>query len=153
MIHRDVVRLLISSGIVSVGCAVFGWTGLFSPESLGWPPVNPWVVKILLAVLGCMPILWFLAFRLHLRSFWVYRNTKPIRMNVGIEIEEDNESTRFYALLTPDSGSVRRIPVYPPRWNPQLVAPNTVAQVFIDPVSGKPLVVEIDGRRLWTMAP
>jgi hypothetical protein len=153
MIHGDVLRFLVPAGIVSVGCAIFGWIGLFSPRVLGWPPTNPLAVNVSLAVLGLMPLLWLLAFRLHLRSLWVYGNTKPVTMNVQVKVEEDSESTRYYALLRsdPDSEYIQQVPVYPPRWNAKSIGDWTSAYVFVDPVSAKPMVIEINGERLWTM--
>jgi hypothetical protein len=154
MIHKDAFHILIPAGLITAGCAVFGWIGLLSPDLLDWPSPSPLIVKVGLFVLGSAPLLWFLAFRLHLRSLWVYRNTKPITMSLQIKVEKDSESTNYYALLfsAEAKGKVQEIPVYQPRWNLQLIGADEQALVFIDPKSGKPLVIEINGRRLWTMA-
>lgn len=155
MIHRDVARSLFITGIITAVCGIFGWVGMISPESLGWPSKNPLIVNIILAVLGCgVPLLWFLACRLHLRSLWVYQYTSPVTMYLQINVEKDNESTNYYALLrtTPNSKEVKQIPVYVPQWLTESVESNTPARVFVDPKSAKPLVIETKGGRLWTMA-
>lgn len=154
MIHRDMHRVLIPAGVISVGLAIIGWIGLFRPDLLNWPSSNPVIVKGILIVLGCMPVLWFFSFRLHLRSLWVYQHVKPIMMDVKVIIEEGSDHTSYYVLLETTSASshVQKIPVYPTRWDSRSVVEGTPARVFKDPTSGKPLVIEIDGKRLWTMA-
>jgi hypothetical protein len=153
VIHRDLFRMLVPAGIVCLACSVFGWIGLIAPNLLGWPASTPLVARVLLSVLAAMPLLWFLAFRLHLRSLWVYRNTSPVAMNVDVKIEEDSDSTQYYALLrVPGDGHrIERVPVFPPRWDVGAIGKETPARVFIDPRSSKPSVIEIDGKRLWTM--
>lgn len=154
MIHRDLFRILVPAGVISVACSVFGWIGLFAPSLLGWPSSSPLVVEVLLGILAAMPLLWCLSFRLHLRSLWVYRNTRPVTMNVNVKVEEDSEATQYYALLRlpGDSNRIEQVPVYPPRWDAKSIGKETPAHVFIDPRSSKPSVIEIDGKRLWTMA-
>jgi hypothetical protein len=76
-------------------------------------------------------------------------------MNLQVKVEEDSESTRYYALLRShlDSGHIQQIPVYPPRWNAKSIGDWTSAYVFVDPVSARPMVIEVNGERLWTMGP
>jgi hypothetical protein len=154
MVHKDLFRYLIPGGIISILCGIFGWLGISSPNSLGWPTSSPLIVKGILVILGCMPLLWLFAYRLQLRSFWVYRHTPPVTMYLKIEIQKDSDSTSYYALLrsSPDSPLIQKIPVYPPSWKTESHIENRPARVFIDPRSAKPLVIEMGENRLWTMA-
>ena len=153
-IHRDLRRILVPSGLISAGCAVFGWIGLIRPGILGWGLSIPPIVKAMLFILGCMPILWFLGFRLHLRSLWVYRHVKPVTMSARVEVEEEGDHTSYYVLLESpvDNTQLEHIPVYPPQWDARSVMAGSIARVFKDPVSGRPMVIEIEGRCLWSMA-
>ena len=154
MMHKDLFWTLILAGAISICCAAFGFVGLFSPALLGWDSPIPLVVKIALAVLALMPLLWILAFRLHLKSFWVYRSMLPTEMNVRIEVDEGSDHNSYFAILKHgemESGD-ERIPVYPPNWNARAIGTDTSALVFFDPESKRPLVIEIDGKRLWSMA-
>jgi hypothetical protein len=154
MVDRDVFGKLILAGIISTVCGVFGWVGLIFPEWLGWSPETPLLVKGSLFVLGCMPLLWFFSFRLHLRSVWVYQNTKPITMYLQVQVKEDSDGKSYYALLRSDqySQEFQQIPVYPPRWDISSMESIVPVAVFVDPASAKPMVIENDGKRLWTLA-
>ena len=154
MMHKDLFWILIPAGVISIGCAAFGFVGLFSPALLGWPSSIPIAVKIGLVVFTLMPLLWILAFRLHLKSFWVYRSTRPTEMNVRIEVAEGSDHNSYFAILRygeMEPGD-ERIPVYPPNWNARAIGTDTLARVFFDPKSKKPLVIEINGNLLWSMA-
>jgi hypothetical protein len=152
--HKDMFWILIPAGAVSIGCAVFGVVGLFSPALLGWNAPIPLVVETGLVAFTLMPLLWILAFRLHLKSFWVYRSTRPVEMNVRIEVEEGSDHDSYFAILrhkTTDHGD-DRIPVYPPNWCAKTISTDALARVYFDPKSNKPLVIELNGKRLWSMA-
>lgn len=153
MIHRDLRRILVPSGLISASVAVFGWVGLLRPDILGWGSPVPSFVKAILFILGCMPILWFVGFRHHLRSLRVYRHVTPKTMAVRVEIAEEGDHTCYYVILesTVEKTKSRLIPVYPPQWDVRSVADGSIAQVFHDPVSGKPMVIEIEGKLLWSM--
>ena len=97
MIHGDAFRYLIPGGIIAVASGVFGWFGLIAPQHLGWPRDTPLLAQAALLLLGCLPVLWFFAFRLHLRSLRVLRHESPVTMYLQVKIEEDSESTRYYA--------------------------------------------------------
>lgn len=152
-LHKDLALYLTCAGVISIACGIFGWVGFFAPELLGWPESTQLTLQILLVVLGCMPIMVAFAVRLHLRAYWVYRNITPEKMQVQIEIEEGSDSTSYFAvLLSSGSEQAQRVPVYTPGWNAKTLQGINLADVFFDPVSRKPLVIEIDGRRLWSMA-
>jgi hypothetical protein len=154
MMHKDLFWILMPAGVISICCAAFGFVGLFSPALLGWHSSIPLSVKIGLIVFALMPLLWILSFRLHLKSFWVYRSTHPTEMNVTIEVDEGSDHNSYFAILR--CGEMgpgdERIPVYPPNWNVRTIGTDALARVFFDPKSKKPLVIEIDGKRLWSMA-
>lgn len=152
MIHRDLYRYLIPSSIISIVSGMFGWVGLVAPQLLGWSLTTPFFVKALLFILGCLPILSFFSFRNALKSTHAFYNETPLTMYLEIETEKDSESTSYYACLqhSKEGNIVYRIPVYPPSWNCESVG-QVSAQVFIDSVSKKPLVVEVKGKRLWSL--
>lgn len=153
MIHRDLLHVLAPGAAGALACGIFGVVGLVAPHLLDWTS-PPLLVKIALGLLAGMPLLYIAAFRLHLKSRWVYRNTKPRTATVTVKIDESTDSTSYYVLLRfqENSEQTEEIPVYPPRWDVSAIKPETPANVFIDPRSSKPLVFEFEGKRLWSMA-
>ena len=75
-------------------------------------------------------------------------------MSAKVKVEKDSDHTSYYVVLvsTLNNTQMEQIPVYPPRWDAQSLTVGSQAQVYKDPVSGKILVVEIEGKLLWSMA-
>ena len=137
---------LIAVGLVSLAAAIFAALGLTEPTMLGWPGPAPLWGRVGLVLLLCAPIAWLLAARGQLRSLWVLRNEPPVEMYVELERVQDG----YFANLRPDPGEavLHRVAVYPPSGN---VAGLQQAKVYMDIESGKPMVIELEGRRLWAM--
>jgi MFS family permease len=139
------------SGAASIGCVAFSLIGLFSPDIFGWKSPNPFLVNIGLVVLMLFPLLWIFGLLAHLRSAHAYRTTLPKSMNVRIEIVESDDvdiPTKYFAVFNQgETGSGEgRIRV---RTTAKLEETTTSGLVFFDPDTNEPLVIEIDGKRLW----
>jgi hypothetical protein len=154
VIHKDSYPYLIPGGLIALASGVFAAIGLLEPSRLGWTEPAPLWVKIALAVLLCLPIVWLVAFRLHLRSVWVLRNETPVEMYAQIEVVQDSESTSYYACLrdAPGGAVIHRVPVYALFGKTDLPREPQPAKVFVERSSGKPMVVEMQGKRWWTRA-
>ena len=107
-----------------------------------------------LSLLLCLPIVWLVAFRLHLRSVWALRNETPVEMYAEIEVVQDSESTSYYACLrdAPGGAVIHRLSVYALFGKSDLPREPQPAKVFIDRLSRKPMVIEMQGKRWWTRA-
>ncbi len=156
MIHKDMLGELVLSGTLCIGCAAFGLVGLFSPDLFGWNSPNPFLVNIGLVILVLMPFIWIPGLLLHLRSASVYRTTLPVCMNVRIEIEESDDvdiPKKYFVILKKGEieSQEERIRVRTTGWNRKPIERTMSGLVFFDPESKKPLVIEIDGKRLWSM--
>jgi hypothetical protein len=146
-------RYLIPTGLVSLAIAIFAAVGLLTPSSLGWTGTPPAWVNIALVVLLGLPVVWLLAFRHHLKSLRALSEASPLDMYAHVEVEDDSESTDYYVCLraAPAKPVLHRVPVQRPRGSIEELRTPQAAKVFIDRRSGKPMVVELSGRRLWTM--
>ena len=146
-------RYLIAAGLVSLAAAIFGAVGLVEPLRLGWTAPAPAWVKLCLAMLLALPVLWLLAFRQKLQSRWVLTDESPVAMYAHVEVEHGSESTGYYVCLraAPDAPVLHRIAVQRPHGSLDPLRMPHAAQVFIDSRSGKPLVVEVAGHRLWSL--
>ena len=145
---------VITAGVVSLASAIFAAVGLLEPARLGWTAPTPTSVKICLAVLLALPIVWLVAFRHHLQSRWVLTDESPVTMYAHVEVEEGSDSSAYYVCLraAPDTPALHRLAVHRPRGSVDALRTPQAARVFIDSRSGKPLVVDLAGHRLWTMA-
>jgi len=154
VIHKDSYPYLIPGGLISLASGAFAAIGLLEPSRLGWTEPAPLWVKIALGLLLCLPIVWLVAFRLHLRSVWVLRNETPVEMYAQIEVVQDSESTSYYACLrdAPGGAVIHRLPVYALFGKSDLPREPQPAKVFIDRLSRKPMVIELQGKRWWTRA-
>ena len=137
---------LVAAGLVSLAAAVFAAIGLNEPTMLGWPGPAPLWGRIGLVLLLCAPIAWLLAARGQLRSLWVLRNEPPIEMYLELE----HAKGTYYACLraAPAEAVLHRVPIYPPSVAVDGLQP---AKVYMDIESGKPMVIEVQGHRLWAM--
>ena len=91
------------------------------------------------------------------RLKWILRSQKASLMRLSLEVNEDSDSTSYYALLqSPDVTSGRN------EWRASIwLKPASVkgeigkqfdAQVYFDPRSGKPAIIEYEKGILWIMA-
>jgi len=154
VIHKDSYPYLVPGGLIALASGVFAAIGLLEPSRVGWTEPAPLWVKIALGLLLCLPIVWLVAFRLHLRSVWVLRNETPVEMYAQIEVVQDSESTSYYACLrdAPGGAVIHRLPVYALFGKSDLPREPQPAKVFIDRLSCKPMVIELQGKRWWTRA-
>jgi hypothetical protein len=137
---------LVAAGLVSLAAAIFAAIGLNEPTMLGWTGPAPLWGRVGLVLLLCAPIAWLLAARGQLRSLWVLRNEPPVEMYVELERVKDS----YYANLraAPGETVLHRVPIYPPSATVDGLQP---AKVYMDIESGKPMVLEVQGHRLWAM--
>jgi hypothetical protein len=137
---------LVAAGLVSLAAAIFAAIGLNEPTMLGWTGPAPLWGRVGLVLLLCAPIGWLLAARGQLRSLWVLRNEPPVEMYVELERVKDS----YYANLraAPGETVLHRVPIYPPSATVDGLQP---AKVYMDIESGKPMVLEVQGHRLWAM--
>jgi hypothetical protein len=110
-------------------------------------------VNVALVVLLGLPVVWLLAFSHHLKSRWALSEANPVDMYAHVEVEDDSESTDYYVCLrvAPAEAVLHRLPVQRPRGSIAELRTPQAAKVFIDRRTGKPIVVELPGGRLWTM--
>ena len=143
-------RYVITGGLVALASAIYAALGLLEPARLGWSAPAPTWVKICLVVLLVLPIVWLIAFRHHLQSRWALTDESPVTMYAHLEVE----GTAYYVCLrsAPDAPLLHRLAVHRPRGSLAALCAPQPARVFIDSRSGKPLVVDVPGHRLWTMA-
>ncbi len=154
-IHADMWWRLGASGLVSLGAGLFGLIGLLSPQTLGWPSPVPWQGKLAMLVLvGLLP-LWLLSWWGHYRALWVYRHVDPVTRWVQIQTVEDSESRSYYAQIQSADGNatIWTLPVYRPQGTLPSPGVNHLGAVYLEPKSGKPLVITIDGQRFWAVHP
>jgi hypothetical protein len=145
-------RYVIATGLVCLASAIFAAVGLLEPFRFGWSAPVPLWVKLALAVLLGLPIVWLLAFRHQLHSRWAISDESPVTMYAHVEVEEGSDATAYYVCLraAPDAPVLHRVAIQRPRGSIDALRTPQAAQVFIDS-RGKPLVVEVPGHRLWTM--
>lgn len=151
----------------SLAVVMFGAISLLlyvNPTTVGASPENAaayqgnwiWlVIAILFLLLGLA--FFFIAGQWSRRLKWIIRSQKARPMQLYIDVEQDSESTAYYALLhSPDETSGKS------EWRASIwLKPASVkddigkqfdAQVYFDPRSGKPAVIEYERGILWIMA-
>jgi hypothetical protein len=146
-------RYVIAAGLVSLASAIFAAVGLLEPAGLGWTAPAPTWVKIGLIVLLALPIVWLVAFRHHLQSRWALTDESPVAMYAHVEVDQGAESAEYYVCLraAPDAPVLQRVAIHRPHGSLDALRTPQAARVFVDEHSGKPLVIEAAGHRLWTM--
>jgi hypothetical protein len=146
-------RYVIIAGLVALAAAIYAAVGLLEPARLGWTPPAPTWVKVGLIVLLALPIVWLLAFRHQLQSQWSLTDESPVTMYANVEVEGGSNATAYYVCLrvAPDAPLLHRLAIERPHGNVDVLREPQAARVFIDSGSGKPLVVEFHGHRLWTV--
>jgi hypothetical protein len=147
-------RYVITAGLVALASAIYAGLGLLEPDRLGWSAPAPLWLKVCLVVLLALPIVWLVAFRHHLQSRWALSDESPVTMYAHVEVEDRPDSTAYYVCLraAPGAPVLHRLAVERPHGRIDALREPQTARVFIDSRSGKPLVVEVHGHRLWTLA-
>lgn len=169
MKDRDVRRLrrhtlFVRAAIIVV--FIFGLISLilyFDPSLLNTPVEQykgnlVWLlVGMVLVVLATLSF--FLVGRWSRRLLWIVYHTVPRRMNLVLKVEEDSENTQYFAHLTPIDNDLRnqriwRIALWGPSYEniKALIGRDINAQIYFDPRSGKPAVIESEFGLLWAMA-
>ena len=154
-LHPDLKWKFVASGTISILSSIFGILGLFAPKLLDWSESPPFVIKLALLLLVALPIIWIITLRRHARALFVYHRIPPVRRHLTIEIDKDLDSTMYYALLraNPEEQDTLKIQLYPPSDALTVPEDGVEADVFVDPITHKPLVIQIGSHRLWSMAP
>ncbi len=159
-IRRYKVRVLFAE-FVSAWIALLGIAAAlayFEPAWLGMPEDQSKLYKgkviWLLAGLFFVALgLTFMvvAFRRSRRSLWVVANASPVEMLLTLEVNEDSDSTTYYAQLRDlHSAKARwRAWVDPTFKARSMVGLEVPAQVFIDPTSGAPAAIKVEQGMLW----
>ena len=147
--------------LVSVGVMLFGIGAVLAyvDPALVAVPANQsqlYEGKIVWLLLGVsfiglgLAFLW-ISHRRSTRSLWVVANTAPVDMFLTLEVEEDSDSTNYYALL-------RDVTAAKPRWRAwvdptfrarTLVGSEVAARVFVDPKSATPAAIRVEQGVLW----
>lgn len=154
-------RWIFFAQVVSACIVLFGIMAVIlylNPDLLNIPPGQHltyrnkpiWLITGLLFIgLGIGWIL--IAHRRSRRSIWVYQNISPVPMFLTLEMEEDTDSTIFYAYLRDTRGTEPRWKAWvKPDFNARpLVGSETSVQVHIDPEFNTPAVIETDIGLLW----
>ena len=93
------------------------------------------------------------------RLLWIVYHTAPRPMHLVLKVEEDPESTQYYANLTPvdsdpQNQRIWRIALWGP--HPEnikaIIGRDFKTQVYFDPKSGRPAVIESEFGLLWATA-
>ena len=159
-INRYKARIVFSQ-LVSAGILLFGIGAVLAyvdPALVAVPAKQTQLYegKIVWLLVGILFIgmgsafLW-IAHRRSTRALWVVANTSPVDMFLTLEVEENADSTNFYALLRDVTGAK-------PRWRAwvdptfrarTLVGSEVAARVFVDPQSGTPAAIYVQQGVLW----
>jgi len=142
---------MFSLGLVALASAIYAAVGLLEPARLGWSAPAPTWMKIVLGVLLGLPIVWLLAFRHQLQSRWALSDESPVAMMAHLEFDDGGNAYYVCLRAAPDAPVLHRVAVERPHGSVDGLGTPQPARVFIDRRSGKPLVVELAGHRLWSM--
>lgn len=168
MKDRDMRKLrrhmtLVRTAIILV--FIFGLISLvlyFDPSLLN-TPVDQYkgdvvwlIIGIILALLAICSF--FLIGRSSRRLLWIINHAAPLPMHLVLKVEEDSENSRYYAHLTPADNDPRNQRIWRVAlWGPSYENMKTMtgrdikAQVYFDPKSGTPAVIESEFGLLWAM--
>ena len=169
MRDRDIRRLrrhsiLVRSAIILV--FIFGLISLilyFNPSLLNTPD-QPYKGKLIWLLVGMLFVAlaifsFFLVGRWSRRLVWIVYHTIPRPMHLVLKVEEDSESTQYYAHLTPSDNDPRNQRIWRiALWGSHhknikaLIGRDIKAQVYFDPKTDRPAVIESEFGLLWAMA-
>jgi hypothetical protein len=161
--HHVLVSKLASLGVLLFGLICFFL--YFRPSLAGVPPeslrdyqnVTIWLLAgMILTLLGSVFL--FISTRWPRQLKNTIRHTLPSRMTVKLEVEEDSESTTYYAVLSErfdEAGKTpawrARIWVHPPKIRED-IGQQLESSVFFHPETGRPVAIEYSRGVLWVMA-
>lgn len=169
MKDRDIRRLrrhtiFVRAAIILV--FVFGLISLilyFDPSLLN-TPVEQYKSHLVWLLVGTLFVVlailsFFLVGRWSRRLLWIVYHTVPCSMHLVLKVEEDSESTQYYAHLTPANNDPRnqriwRIALGDPLHEniKAIIGRDIKVQVYFDPKSDRPAVIESEFGLLWAMA-
>jgi len=153
---RAAIILILIFGIIS-------FVLYFDPSLLN-TPVEQYkgnLIWLLVGIVfvGLAVLSFFLVGRWSRRLLWIVYHTVPRPMHLVLKVEEDSESTQYYAHLTPADSDPRnqriwRIAVWGPHHEDikAIIGRDIRTQVYFDPESGRPAVIESEYGLLWAMA-
>jgi hypothetical protein len=155
--HRDIWalhRYMLGAQIASIGLMLFGLVAIklfIDPAFFGGRSgKSEWIWLWV----GCGFILFGVVFvviatRWTLRLMWILRNTQPQSMQLSMIINRSMDTTDYTAILD-DRWRVR---IYSPGWKVQQLQEMSIpAQVYFDPKTDRPAVIETEQGFLWAMA-
>lgn len=164
---RGLRNQLLLGQFLSLGAFVFGgislslflrpsWFNQIQPQEFEPWGDRPWFwIGITLMTIG--GTLFIVAEYWFWHLLWVYAHITPRPMLMLLQIEKDSSSTSYYAFLKEASDSLKgtmrwKIPLYKPTWNVADWQATTVGvNVFFDPKSQIPAVIETEYGLLWKM--
>ena len=138
-------------GVVAVLAYVDpAWVGVPADQSRLYEGKTVWLLSGVLFIGLGITFLWA-SHRRSKRSLWVVANTSPVGMLLTLEVEEDSDSTTYYALLRNkrDAKPQWRAWVDPTFRAGSLVGVEVPARVFVDPKLGTPAAVKVEQGVLW----
>ena len=166
---EDLARLnrhVLFSKLASLGVLLFGlicFILYFRPslagvpaESLGdYQNVTVWLLAgMILTLFGCVFL--FICTRWPRQLKNTILHSSPTPMTVKLEIEEDSDSTAYYAVLSErEAGKTptwrARIWVHPPKLKDD-IGQQFEGSAFFHPETGRPVAIEYSRGVLWVMA-
>ncbi len=169
MRDRDIRRLrrhtlFVRAAIILV--FVFGLISLllyFDPSLLN-TPVEQYKGELVWLIIGMVFAFlaifsFFLVGRWSRRLLWIVYHAVPRPMRLVLKVEEDSESTQYYAYLTPADNDPRNQRIWRiALWGPHhenikaIIGRDIKTQVYFDPRSDRPAVIESEFGLLWATA-
>jgi heme exporter protein D len=151
---RALWRHMLLVQIVSIGLILFGVTaiGLFlNPTFLGGTSQNTDPVWLWVGIGFIAFAIFFMVVSLnqHRRLLWILQNIQPRTMQLVIRSQQSSDGTDYTAILD-DEWGVRILP--PSRKIKHHQGTLTSAQVYFDPKSHRPAVIQTEQGLLWAMA-
>jgi hypothetical protein len=153
---RSVIILVLLFGIISL-ILYFDPSLINTPEEQ-YKGILIWLV-IGIVFIGFGVFSFFFIGRWSRRLVWLLDNVVPVPMNLVLKVKEDSENTQYYAHLTPLGKDIRNQKIWRiALWGPSHenmktnIGRDIKAQVYFDPKSGRPAVIESEFGLLWAMA-
>ncbi len=91
------------------------------------------------------------------RLQWILRTQSPQSVRLRIEIQEDSDSTQYYAVVVPVSAGGNGAPAWrialwaAPASLRQRLGRTYDARAYYDPLTGRPAVIDYEHGYLWAM--
>ncbi len=167
--HREIERLRRRVHVAQLVSLLLGSVGLlttifpFQGDRFGlpWlvastlPAVVAWMIGGICLFVGAC--LYFTASTQWARRLlWIWEHTSPVSMRLVVEQFEDSRGTRYRARIIPaesppKGGWLMRLWIKPPDVR-SLLRKDFPAQVYFDPESGRPAIVQFEHGILWSLA-